>query len=281
MIDINDPLQLAIEKLYEDYPDREEDIRNYLLGDEVPRPSPNRGVKRDRGRPRVNKSILAGWVICLGLVLRGAETITKSGSEGTDLKPEFRPSKKFDFDKMAELGLEYTILDDSNLTPHPLANANTLKGYDAFFLSGDLHHKDFNRAVRTMSIQLSSYFQALSVHALDYVKIVAGADEEENLFFQMKYTHLLLGAEPWRRRFDVRQDKAASGPGMILHFLEIEKATWQYLKSGYELLDSFHMNALEKHPPSKDAILAFREHRKSNPLPNYRDLYEKELARCG
>lgn len=285
MIDTNDPAWLAAEK-YHDQSERLERFRQdiiskfpgneYLLdGDEVPKPPVNRGVKDNKGRPRVNRSILAGWVRYLVAIYSTAEVATKGG--------DALPSNRYTLGKLEGLGLKYAILSGANPDTRPFSNQRTIGRYNIFAGSHELDLEDYRNAVRGLEVSLSLYLQSIPMSVLEYGKIVGGTEEEESVWFQWKFNRLLhqrlFKGEPWKHQFKVNQDTAVSGPGMSLQCENMKKPTWEYLKRGFELWDAFKADQIKRNPPSTKAIKAFREIRRANPSPNYRKMYEEELGR--
>ena len=285
MIDTNDPAWLAAEK-YHDQSERLERFRQdmiskfpgneYLLDcDEVPKPPVNRGVKDNKGRPRVNRSILAGWVSYLVAIYSFAEVVTKGG--------DALPSTRYALGKLEGLGLKYTILSGANPDTHPFSNQKTLGRYSTIAGSPELDLEDYRNAARGLEVSLSLYLQAIPISLLEYGKIVGGTEEEESCWFQWKYNRLLrlrlFKGEPWKHHFKVNQDTAVSGPGMSLQCEKMKKPTWEYLKRGFELWDAIKADQIKRNPPSTKAIKAFRKFRRANPSSNYRKMYEEELER--
>ncbi len=283
MGEMDDPLRLDAEieldeifqRLVAKYPNRKSDIDSILMAAPARKSETSiaRGVKSSKGRPRTNKSVLAGWMRFLVRVTCCAEVREKH------LPLARFPSKRRDFQLIAKMGLAYSITSGANPIKYPLTNPESLKRHETFLLSEDVDGGEAMAAYWSLSLRFSLYFQQPPLRQLTYCELVG--DDSDNCLYGWKYCIGSHRDEPWRQGFQVSEENTRSGPTMILHFPPLKKSTWQFLRGGLRIWDNVEAKELKKNPPNKEEIAGYRKWRRNNPEIDYRKLFRQKMENHG
>lgn len=276
---MDDPLHKFIEQHYdrmnreamELFPQRRPDIDALLMragSTDKDGEQRVRGVKGSRGRPQINKSVLAGWMVVLVDVVRFAE-IRAQIAKGIPLTQEIIPSKRWAFKRIAKMGLTYSIAEGSNLIKYRLASPETLKRHHSFARSDEVDRRDLVDAYRSLAISLSLYLGHPPEWMAYFFKQV-GEDSGERMrgWATMHSEMFPKSIEPWQCNLRVDTENPVNntpnGPPMHLDFPQQDETTWRYLKDGYLIWDSIEIETLKANPPSEGLIAAIREWKRNN-----------------
>jgi hypothetical protein len=238
MIDMNNDLQRKLEELL-DIASPEEIIKR-ISGDAVP--TPKRGVKGSRGRPRINRnahqqvvSVMAQLFLC-------------------SRWPNNLPSAEWAIHQTSRIGIEYQVTKDANPKPIEMTSPKTIHArfYDA--KNADKDSLDWYLMRCRVIVPLCAWLR-IYPHVLDVFNEIYtfgewwdSSDPDRDFFGDLerdrqKWIEIEtnvggfsktegLDGSPWRQPFDI-----SSIDGMIFHIPPIAKATFDTLRCGMRALE--------------------------------------------